>query len=136
MQKRVNIVANTPVTDLKIPIRGAIRNIMMDVEDIRMCLFRKAKVEEVISDDVTVKLDFTNYDKDNGAVLAETAPPVATLPDPEEELAKIEAEKQPEPEEVKEDKSGHEEVKEDEPEDEGSDEESEAEDKPKKKKKK
>ena len=136
MQKRVNIVANTPVTDLKIPIRGAIRNIMMDVEDIRMCHFRKAKVEEVISDDVTVKLDFTNYDKDNGAVLAETAPPVATLPDPEEELAKIEAEKQPEPEEVKEDKSGHEEVKEDEPEDEGSDEESEAEDKPKKKKKK
>lgn len=127
MQKRVNIVANTPVTDLKIPIRGAIRNIMMDVEDIRMCLFRKAKVEEIISDDVTVKLDFTNYDKDNGAVLAETAPPVATLPDPEEELAKIEAEKQPEPEE---------EVKEEEePEDEGSDE-SESEDKPKKKKKK
>lgn len=135
MQKRVNIVASVPVTDLKIPIRGAIRNIMMDVEDIRMCLFRKAKVEEIISDDVTVKLDFMNYDKDNGANLAETAPPIATLPDPAEELAKIEAEKQPEPEKVKEDKPEPEEVKEDEPEDEGSDE-SEAEDKPKKKKKK
>lgn len=135
MQKRVNIVANTPVTDLKIPIRGAIRNIMMDVEDIRMCLFRKAKVEEIISDDVTVKLDFTNYDKDNGAVLAETAPPVETLPDPAEDLAKLEAENQPEPEEVKEDKPEPEEEKEDESEDEGPDE-SESDDKPKKKKKK
>lgn len=124
MQKRVNIVASVPVTDLKIPIRGAIRNIMMDVEDIRLCLFRKAKVEEVISDDVTVKLDFTNYDKDNGANLAETEPPVATFPDPEEELAKYESEKQPDPEPG--------ETKEEESEDETTDE-SEAEDKPKKK---
>nr|DAE82600.1 MAG TPA: hypothetical protein [Caudoviricetes sp.] len=127
MQKRVNIVASVPVTDLKIPIRGAIRNIMMDVEDIRLCLFRKAKVEEVISDDVTVKLDFTNYDKDNGANLAETAPPVATFPDPEEELAKYESEKQPDPE--------PEEVKEEENEDETEEtsDESESEEKPKKK---
>ena len=131
MQKRVNIVANTPVTDLKIPIRGSIRNIMMDVEDIRLCLFRKAKVEEIISDDVTVKLDFTNYDRDNGADLAETAPPIATLPDPAEELAKIEAETQPEPEKVKEDPEP-EEAKEDEPDDEAGEEHG-AEDKPKKK---
>lgn len=75
MQKRVNIIANTPVTDLKIPIRGSVRNIVMDVEDIRKCLFRKAKVEEVISDDVTVKLDFTNYNQDNGAMLAQEAMP-------------------------------------------------------------
>ena len=121
MQKRVNVIANIPVLDLRIPIRGSVRNIMMDVEDIRTCLFRKAKVEEIIAEDVVVKLDFTNYDKDNSGatpvaeptpVIEEPAPaPVAeekveevveeTAEEPKEEVAEPESEENAEEEQPK-----------------------------------
>ena len=119
MQKRVNVIANIPVLDLRIPIRGSVRNIMMDVEDIRTCLFRKAKVEEVIADDVVVKLDFTNYDKDNSGAPNSVAAPVnepapapvveekveevveETAEEPKEEVVESESEEQAEEEQPK-----------------------------------
>lgn len=102
MQKRVNVIANIPVLDLRIPIRGSVRNIMMDVEDIRTCLFRKAKVEEVIADDVVVKLDFTNYDKDNSSAPNSVAAPVdepAPAPVVEEKVEEVVEETAEEPKE-------------------------------------
>ncbi len=65
MKKQVNIFANTPITFINIPIVGTVRNITMKSEDIRKCLFAKAKVEEILPSGKTVKLDFTNYNTEN-----------------------------------------------------------------------
>ena len=65
MKKRVNINAPIPVTTLKYPIVGSVRNVMMDVSDIRLCLCGKAKVEEILPSGKIVRLGFNNYDKEN-----------------------------------------------------------------------
>ena len=65
MMKRVNVYAPIPVTTLKYPIAGSVRNVMMDVNDIRLCLCGKAKVEEILPSGKTVRLGFNNYDKEN-----------------------------------------------------------------------
>ena len=65
MKKRVNVHAPIPVTTLKYPIAGSVRNVMMDVADIRLCLCGKAKVEEILPSGKTVRLGFNNYDKEN-----------------------------------------------------------------------
>lgn len=65
MKKRVNINAPIPVTTLKYPIAGSVRNVMMDVSDIRLCLCGKAKVEEILPSGKIVRLGFNNYDKEN-----------------------------------------------------------------------
>lgn len=65
MMKRVNVHAPIPVTTLKYPIAGSVRNIMMDVNDIRLCLCGKAKVEEILPSGKTIRLGFNNYDKEN-----------------------------------------------------------------------
>lgn len=65
MMKRVNVHAPIPVTTLKYPIAGSVRNVMMDVNDIRLCLCGKAKVEEILPSGKTVRLGFNNYDKEN-----------------------------------------------------------------------
>ena len=65
MKKRVNVHATVPVTTLKYPIAGSVRNVMMDVADIRLCLCGKAKVEEILPSGKIVRLGFNNYDKEN-----------------------------------------------------------------------
>lgn len=65
MNKRVNVYAPIPVTTLKYPIAGSVRNVTMDVNDIRLCLCGKAKVEEILPSGKTVHLGFNNYDKEN-----------------------------------------------------------------------
>lgn len=65
MNKIVNVYAPIPVTTLKYPIAGSVRNVMMDVNDIRLCLCGKAKVEEILPSGKTVRLGFNNYDKEN-----------------------------------------------------------------------
>lgn len=65
MKKQVNVFASVPVVTIENPFSGYIRNVTMDSDDIRKCLFAKAKVEEILPSGKTVKLDFTNYDKEN-----------------------------------------------------------------------
>lgn len=65
MKKRVNVHAPIPVTTLKYPIAGSVRDVLMDVNDIRLCLCGKAKVEEILPSGKTVRLGFNNYDKEN-----------------------------------------------------------------------
>ena len=65
MKKRVNVHAPIPVTTLKYPIAGSVRDVVMDVNDIRLCLCGKAKVEEILPSGKTVRLGFNNYDKEN-----------------------------------------------------------------------
>ena len=65
MEKRVNVYAGAPVVAIKYPITGTVRSILLSTDEIRKCIFAKAKVEEILPNGRTVRLDFTNYDKVN-----------------------------------------------------------------------
>ncbi len=67
--KRVNIQANIPVRNITPPIHGSLHNVVMSTGDILKCISRHAKVEEILPDGTTVKLNFSNYYTDNGAGL-------------------------------------------------------------------
>ena len=92
-KKKVNVIANSPIVDLKIPFVGNYRNIYMTVADIRTCLHAKAKVEEIIGRTI-IPLDFTNYDTDNTPVEAkqvvEVTPVQETIPVVEETITEQE----------------------------------------------
>ena len=103
MKKRVNVYAVVPVTTLKFPIAGNVRDIVLSVEEIRSCLFAKAKVEEILDSGKTVKLDFRNYDKKNTVPTSDvvTNQPLHRVVLPEEAIAKNQAEKEEKPVETK-----------------------------------
>lgn len=65
MVKKVNVYPTSPIISLDIPLRTRMMGINMDTEDIRKCIIAQAIVEEVLSDGKIVRLNFTNYDKDN-----------------------------------------------------------------------
>lgn len=67
--KRVNIQANIPVRNINPPIFGSLRDVVMSTGDILKCISRHARVEEILPDGSTVKLNFSNYYTDNGAGL-------------------------------------------------------------------
>ena len=69
MTKRVNIQTVTAVRTITPPISGSYRNVIMSTGDILKCLCRRAKVEEILPDGTTVKLNMSNYYLDNGAGL-------------------------------------------------------------------
>jgi len=107
MQKKVNVKASVPVVGIKHPIVGNVKGIVLDVEEILICIHEKAKVEEVIGSR-TIPLDFINYDKDNHEkeevkvpeekteatppVVPPTQEPVITTPVKEEPKVEITAE--------------------------------------------
>lgn len=96
MKKRVNVYAVVPVTTLKFPIAGNVRDIVLSVEEIRSCLFAKAKVEEILDSGKTVKLDFRNYDKKNTVPTSDvvTNQPLHRAVLPEEAIAKQKADEE------------------------------------------
>lgn len=63
--KKVNIVANRPIFVSRIPIRGTIRNTVLDIETILKIICQKGIIDEVLEDGTLVRLDLTNYNKDN-----------------------------------------------------------------------
>lgn len=63
--KKVNIIPQRPISTVNPPIRSAVRRVHKPLEDIRKCLIGRAIVEEILPDGSTLKLDFSNYDKDN-----------------------------------------------------------------------
>lgn len=63
--KKVNIIPQRPISTVNPPIRSAVRRVHKPVEDIRKCLIGRAMVEEILPDGSTLRLDFSNYDKDN-----------------------------------------------------------------------
>jgi len=62
--KVVNIYPTQPIITVNPPIRSAVRKVTKSISDIRKCIIARAVVEEVCGDK-TVRLDFTNYDKNN-----------------------------------------------------------------------
>lgn len=72
MDKIVNIYPTWPITRLNPPIRSVVKNVTKSVEDIRICLVTRARVEEVLPDGSTVTLGFNNYNKDNSIKITKT----------------------------------------------------------------
>lgn len=64
--KVVNIFPTMPITRVNPPIRSSVKNVTKSIEEIRTCLMCRAIVEEVTPNG-TIRLDNTNYDKDNVA---------------------------------------------------------------------
>lgn len=71
MVKKVNVYPTNPIVTLNIPLRTRVMGINMDAEDIRKCIIAQAIVEEVLPTGDVVKLDFSNYNKDNSIVKEE-----------------------------------------------------------------
>lgn len=80
--KKVNLYARMPIAIKRAILRGNYTNIELNEDEIRQLLYRKAVIDEILSDGSTVRLDFTNYNKVN-----KSAKEIA------EEKAKLEAER-------------------------------------------
>jgi hypothetical protein len=67
MMKKVNVKANTPVHGVDItPLIGKFSNRQMTEDQIYRCLVGGATVDEILPNGDIVRLNFTNYNKDNG----------------------------------------------------------------------
>lgn len=69
MTKRVNVYAQVAVRNVTPPICGTCKDIIMTTGDILKCLCKRARVEEILPDGKTVRLNMSNYYIDNGAGL-------------------------------------------------------------------
>lgn len=69
MTKRVNVYAQVAVRNVTPPIHGTCKDIIMTTGDILKCLCKRARVEEIMPDGKTVRLNMSNYYTDNGAGL-------------------------------------------------------------------
>lgn len=65
MTKMVNIYPNGAITTINPPIRSRVMRVIKSTEEIRQCIIARAIVDEILSNGDTVRLDFSNYDKDN-----------------------------------------------------------------------
>jgi len=65
IKKRVNVTASAPIRVLSIPIRGTSKGLLLSTEDIVKIICQKAVVDEVLEDGTLVRLDLSNYNKDN-----------------------------------------------------------------------
>lgn len=72
MKKLVNIDSPAILYVLTPPLKGVINKIEMDVKNIRYCITKGAKVEEVLKDGSVVRLDLDNYDRELDSQVIET----------------------------------------------------------------
>ena len=63
--KVVNIYPSFPITTIKPAIYSSVRNVTKSFDEIRECLISKARVEEVLEDKNIIKLDLSNYNRNN-----------------------------------------------------------------------
>lgn len=69
-KKKVNIYPTTPITTVNPTIRTTVLGQEMSLPEIRACLLRQAKVEEILSDGTKVPLDLHSIDLDNEKIMA------------------------------------------------------------------
>lgn len=69
MTKRVNVYAQVAVRNVTPPICGTCKDIIMTTGDILKCLCKRARVEEILPNGKTIRLNMSNYYTDNGAGL-------------------------------------------------------------------
>ena len=95
MTKMVNIYPNGAITTINPPIRSRVMGVIKSTDEIRQCIIARAIVDEILSDGSTVRLDFSNYDKDNNPSPVEVAVAAAKenikeeVPAKEEPKAKV-----------------------------------------------
>lgn len=65
MYKKVNIYPQTPITNIRPPIRSVTKKVTRSEEDIRACIIARAKVEEILPDGSIIRLNLTNYNTNN-----------------------------------------------------------------------
>lgn len=70
MFKKVNIKPQGPIYSLRVPITAPMMGVQMSVGDIARCLHARALVTEVLPNGMEVRLNLSNYDKDNTVGLA------------------------------------------------------------------
>lgn len=73
MNKIVNIYPTKAITSLNPPIRSKVIGVTKSTAEIRKCIIERAIVDEVLKDGSTVRLDFSNYDKDNNPTTVQAA---------------------------------------------------------------
>lgn len=67
-KKVVNIYPTTPILSTNPPIRTMAYKITKPIKDIRACIIAGAKVEEILPNGTTIRLNLNNYDKDHVAI--------------------------------------------------------------------
>lgn len=70
MVKKVNVHAPIPIRTVSPTLYGDYKGLMMSPANIMKCLIHRAAVTEVLSDGTLVKLDRSNYNKDNSDLMA------------------------------------------------------------------
>lgn len=92
MSKIVNIDVRNPIRSLRTPLSvGKYYNVEMSVPDIFSCICARAYVDEVLSDGSLLRLDLTNYFKDNNPI---AAPKAEVKPEPVKAEPKVEPKKE------------------------------------------
>lgn len=86
MKKKVDVFCGRAFSIGPASFAGKCINIVLDTNAIRTCLFNKAFVWELTSDGQRIPLDFSNYDKDNGGVVADST---KTEYDPSHRITKV-----------------------------------------------
>lgn len=86
MTKRVNVTTTIPVRTITPPLSGTYRDIIMSTGDILKCISRRAIVDEILPNGMTIRLTIGNYYKDNGAGLDAAEHAASTKVDDEEKV--------------------------------------------------
>ena len=89
MTKTVNIYPNGAITTLNPPIRSRVLGVTKSIAEIRKCIIARAIVDEVLPGGKTVRLDFSNYDKDNNPSAVQAAVSAAKANAKEEKIVLV-----------------------------------------------
>ena len=65
MEKLVNVRPTKIINRFNPPLKRTMRKIIMNEEQIRICIAEHAMVDEVLPDGSLLRLDFSNYNTDN-----------------------------------------------------------------------
>ena len=68
-KKTVKLIPRKPLYGIRrTPITNCVETIDLTIEEIRLCLITKCIVDEYLPDGTLVRLDFSNYDKNNNII--------------------------------------------------------------------
>lgn len=63
--KKVNIYPTMPIIGLNPVVRTVTKNVFKSVDEIKICINARAIVEEILNDGSILRLNLSNYDKNN-----------------------------------------------------------------------
>lgn len=69
MNKKVNVYPTLPILTITPNITSVVYGVELGFGEIKQCLFRHARVEEILADGTKVQLDLNNLSSDNEAIV-------------------------------------------------------------------